>query len=188
MFLFDVGSTDRSSMLFYTTTILLHRPFRSNSRCRVICTQATTEMEHLLQLLETTLGLQHVSYLMAYCAYTAATVALLDLHDQIDGSQARLNTFLRTLYSLRTSCPGIQRSIDIVIKAMATIPPTQPLRSELHTVPERPNDPGPLPMFPLDDLDAFSNPNHAALRFGTLDPFAMDWPVLTDDIFSQAEF
>lgn len=175
-------------MLFYTTTILLHRPFRSNPRCRAICTQATTEMEHLLQLLDTNLGLRHVTYLMAYCAYTAATVALLDLNDQIDGSQARLNTYLRALYSLRTSCPGIQRSIDIVIKAMSNVQPTQPAVSAPQTMPERPVDPGPLPMFPFDDVDAFGAHDQAALRFGTLDPFAMDWSMMTDDIFSHTEF
>ena len=109
-------------MLYYITTILLHRPFRNNNECRSICRQASAEVEHLLLLLERCMGLTHVTYIMAYCAYTGATVAMLELYDGVEGSQARVNTFLRALYCVRTSCPGIQRSIDIIIKGLEHVP------------------------------------------------------------------
>ena len=94
----------------------LHRPFRSNPQCQTICRDAAKECERLILLFERAFGLSHVTYLMAYCAYTAATVALQDLHDGIEGSQMRVNVFLRALYGLRSGTPGIQRSIDIIVR------------------------------------------------------------------------
>jgi len=177
-------------MLFYTTTILLHRPFRSNHRCRAICTEAAAEMEHLLLLLETTFGLTHVTYLMAYCAYTAATVAMLDMHDGTEGSQARVNTYLRALYGVRTSCPGIQRSIDIVIKAFEYRKPShpQPPTTSTQVAVERAPEPDQLPAFPFDefyDIAGLDPMNQTVLPFGSLDPFAMDWSLMADDVFGH---
>jgi len=149
-------------------------------------------MEHLLLLLEATLGLTHVTYLMAYCAYTAATVAMLDLHDGTEGSQARVNTYLRALYGVRTSCPGIQRSIDIIIKAFEYRKPSQPQPPTITNpvAVKRTPEPDQLPAFPFDEfygsagLDPF---NQTALPFGSLDPFAMDWSLMANDVFGQNE-
>lgn len=173
-------------MLYYTTTILLHRPFRKNTECRSKCRQAAAEVEHLLLLLENTMGLTHVTYLMAYCAYTAATVAMLDLHDSVEGSQARVNTFLRALYSVRTSCPGIQRSIDIVIKGFEYSRQSKSSGPSKSISGDTPGQPDPLPAFPIqeysefDDWNAFSQ---HTLPFGSLDPYALDWTLMEDDVF-----
>lgn len=179
---------DKYSMLYHATTILLHRPFRTNPSCRNICTQATAEMEHLLCLLDGTYGLTRVTYLMAYCTYTAATVAMLDLHDGIHSSQMRLNTYLRALYSVRSSCPGIQRSIDIIIKALAHSRPTKAASPGAVVAPQQPEEPAPLPMFPFDEMYDFNvqgMQEQGDLPFGSLDPFATDWSFMANDIFSQ---
>ncbi|KAI6864190.1 hypothetical protein KC343_g2204 [Hortaea werneckii] len=178
------------NMLFYSTTILLHRPFRANEKCRDVCTQASLDMEHLLHLLESTFGLTHVTYLMAYCAYIAATVAMLDLHDHIRGSQTRLNMYLRALYSARSSCPVIQRSIDIIVKAMEY---RRPRQVDLEKAPignQGPTDPDPLPMFPFDEYNVFGTMDlqtQSTLPFGALDPFATDWCFMADDVFGQTQ-
>lgn len=117
---------------------------------------------------------------MAYCSYTAATVAVLDMADGVDGSQRAVNTYLRALYSIRKGCPGIQRSIDIILKAFeasgssAFSPAFQ----------FEPSDPvaqaDPLPMFPLDAtvdmLQYQSSDDFSTVPFGDLDPFA-EWSI-----------
>ena len=143
-------------------------------------------MQRLIRLLETAFGLTRVTYLMAYCAYNAATVAILDLHDGVDGSQARLSTYLRALYSVRATCPGIQRSIDIVIKAMDDCEPSSSAIPAALATAGKPKDPDPLPMFPFDDANGFSGlcaQDQYALPFGSLDPFAMDWSLMANDVF-----
>ena len=177
-------------MLYYITTILLHRPFRNNNECRSICRQASAEVEHLLLLLERHMGLTHVTYIMAYCAYTAATVAMLELYDGVEGSQARVNTFLRALYCVRTSCPGIQRSIDIIIKGLEYVPAASSSSAASMTDVFRnplPQPPDPLPVFPVDGVeiaDDWNLDSQTAMPFGSLNPYAIDWTLLTDDAFN----
>ena len=59
---------------------------------------------------------------MAYCSYTAATVAVQDTKDEVPGAQRRLDTYLRALNALSRSCPGIQRGIDIIHECLAAGP------------------------------------------------------------------
>ncbi|KAF4450509.1 hypothetical protein F53441_6364 [Fusarium austroafricanum] len=59
-------------------------------------------------------GFQRFTYVMAYCTYTAATVVVQDLKDGRPGTVERFKTFTRALNAIRASCPGIQRSIDIL--------------------------------------------------------------------------
>lgn len=107
-------------MLYYTTTILLYRPFRSNSSCRAACREAAEGVVSLLLRMEETFGLTRCTYVMAYCSYTAATVAVQDTKDGVSGAQRRLDTCVRALEALSKSCPGIQRSIDIISKCLAS--------------------------------------------------------------------
>lgn len=178
------SNSDQDSMFYHVATILLHRPFRTNNECRSLCRKSAAEVEHLLLLLDTSIGLTHVTYIMAYCAYTAATVAMLDLHDGVEGSHARVNTFLRALYGLRKSCPGIQRSIDIIIKGLDYSQPTKHLVSTQSGPDGRLDQPDPLPAFPFheylesNEWNAVSQEN---LPFGSLDPYAIDWTQIADE-------
>lgn len=173
-------------MLFHTSKILLHRPFWANASCRTICQDAGKAVERLLVLFESTFGLTHMTYLTAYCAYTAATVAMLDLHDHIEGSQQRVNTYLRILYGVRTSCPGIQRSIDIIIDGFSRVTPAAPSApmpptSQPGVMQERMEGFDMLPAFPFDnynDLTGLNMGDNSAVPFGSLDAYAFDWSLL----------
>lgn len=107
-------------MLYYTTIILLYRPFRSNSSCRAACREAAEGVESLLLRMEQVFGLSRCTYIMAYCAYTAATVAVQDTRDGVPGARRRLDTYIRALKALSQSCPGIHRSIDIISRCLAS--------------------------------------------------------------------
>lgn len=173
-------------LLYFTTLILLHRPFRSNTQCQTICRNAAEECERLILLFEKSFGLSHVTYLMAYCAYTAATVALQDLHDGIEGSQTRVNTYLRALYGLRSGTPGIQRSIDIIVRNLdkkTTVPRPEPESTE--EIQQVPFDA--LPAFPFDancDLMNFSTADMDSFPpIGGLDSFAYSFATVPDEPF-----
>lgn len=107
-------------MLYYTTIILLYRPFRSNSSCRAACREAAEGVESLLLRMEQVFGLSRCTYIMAYCSYTAATVAVQDTRDGVPGARRRLDTYIRALKALSQSCPGIRRSIDIISRCLAS--------------------------------------------------------------------
>lgn len=172
-------------MLYHVATILLHRPFRTNKECRSICRKSAADVEHLLLLLDTSIGLTHVTYIMAYCAYTAATVAMLDLYDGVEGSHARVNIFLRALYGLRKSCPGIQRSIDIIIKGFDYSRSTTVSAASQSVRDGRPDPPDPLPAFPIHEYletEAWNSIGQNNLPFGSLDPYAIDWTQVADDL------
>lgn len=160
------------NLLYHATLILLHRPFRSDSRCRTVSQDAAKEIERLFLLLESSFGLSHTTYLMSYCAYTAATVALQDLHDGLEGSQTRIDTYLRALEGTRPSCPGIQTSIDIIhrhLEKRGHSAATQP------AIPMLPQDVDYLPAFPIDasaDLMNFGTEDLSGLPFGGLDSFS----------------
>lgn len=101
-------------MLFHTTLILLHRPFRAKVECQGACRDAAKQIEMQLFSFEQTYGLSKGKYVMAYCTYTAATVAVQDTIAGLQGARKGLDTFVRALNSIRESCPCIQRSIDII--------------------------------------------------------------------------
>jgi hypothetical protein len=197
-------------LLYFTTLILLHRPFRSNSQCQTICRDAAKECERLILLFERAFGLSHVTYLMAYCAYTAATVALQDLHDGIEGSQMRVNVFLRALYGLRSGTPGIQRSIDIIVRNLdrsrhmdrsggggaANGSGTQPTPESMGDLKRSGGGDGEdefslqtlpfdaLPAFPFDancDLMNFSTGDMDFPQVGALDSFAYSFATLPQE-------
>jgi hypothetical protein len=99
---------------------------------------------------------------------------MLDLHDQIEGSQQRVNTYLRILYGVRTSCPGIQRSIDIIIDGFSRVTPAAPSVQAPAS-----SQPG----FPFDNYNDFTGLNmndNNAIPFGSLDAYALDWSMLAE--------
>ena len=74
--LHDADAASTSSLLYYTTVILLHRPFYSVPAHHAACREAADNIEKLLLLLEKTFGFTRISYLIAYCVYTGAAVMM----------------------------------------------------------------------------------------------------------------
>jgi hypothetical protein len=63
-------------------------------------------------LFERTFGFTRITYLIAYCIYTGASVMV---HDVNKGNvDAKMMTFLRALKDGITTCPVVQRSLDII--------------------------------------------------------------------------
>lgn len=141
------------------------------------------------------MGLSHVTYMMAYCAYTAATVGILEMADGVEGSQQRVNTYLRALYGARYSCPGIQRSIDIIVdgfnRKAGISTQVNGLQSTTAADAIYTNEPSVLPAFVGEPQDAFTNygwPEEGSMStvpFGGLDPFAMEWAQVPMDTFDD---
>ncbi|CZR69962.1 related to pathway-specific regulatory protein [Phialocephala subalpina] len=102
------------NLLFYTTMILLHRPFYSSAVHHTACRNAADNVEKLLLLLEKTFGFHRITYLMAYCIYTAASVITQDLKAGDLEATAKMKTFDRALKGGCATCPVVQRSIDII--------------------------------------------------------------------------
>ena len=126
------------NLTYHTTLILLHRPVvlgardlaqPSAQRSYQVCMQATAAIHHLLVLQATTFGLSHVSYLNAYSAYIAATVAVLRFErEQKPGEDHALSTqslglnfLLEVLQRSATSMPALERSVAIIRKRMKAV-------------------------------------------------------------------
>nr|POE90359.1 nitrogen assimilation transcription factor nira [Quercus suber] len=156
---------------------------QNNGSCLAVCRESAEEVERLFLLLENSFGLEHVTYLMAYCAYTAATVAVMD------GSQTRINTYLRALFAIRSSCPGIQRSIDLIIKGFGTAS-KNPSRPKSHSPePEIMQQQDPLPAFPFDQIheqNYGTTGDMDSIPFGNLGPFPFEWSTIANDEFDIA--
>ncbi|KAF2807541.1 uncharacterized protein BDZ99DRAFT_489809 [Mytilinidion resinicola] len=106
------------NMLYYTTVILLHRPYYSAPAHRLECRTSSDYLEKLLLLLEKTFGCTRMTYIMAYCIYTGATVMVQDVKLGDLEAATKMQTFLRALEQGITSCPLVQRSIDILTNSL----------------------------------------------------------------------
>lgn len=114
----DVCSDRRPSLLYFTTVILLHRPFQRSSSHRDACRNAAIQIEKLLRLLEATFGFGRITYLMAYCIYIAASIFVSDIkNDNAEGCW-RMDTLLRALTHGSATSPILQRSIDIIVNSL----------------------------------------------------------------------
>lgn len=128
------------NLLYHTTIILLHRPLvigardfqnTSVSRSYQICVTATAAIHDVLQLLTSTFGYGHTTYLNCYSTYIAATIAVLhfQLQDEtislpdtdVPVEKLDLKFFLRVLQLSATAMPGVDRSIDIVKRHLQSI-------------------------------------------------------------------
>lgn len=162
--------------------ILLHRPFLNNKTCRTTCQEASEAVEQLLQLLETTFGFLRFTYIMAYCTYTAATVVVQDMKDGRPGTRGRFETFMRALNAIRASCPGIQRSIDILTRGLNSSDEPKTASNETGAVEEAQSaqGQGQMPAFPYYD---FSD----CVETGSINPFfdLDSFPQLWFDDFSE---
>lgn len=69
-------------------------------------------------MFDNTFGLSRGTYAMAYCTYTASTIAFQDIIDGLSDARERLDTFIRALNIIRESYPGVKRSTDIIEKCL----------------------------------------------------------------------
>lgn len=127
------------NLLYYTTLILLHRPLimitagdlgqPAAQKSYTTCVSATAAIHNLLVLQGKTFGLNHVSYLNAYCAYIAATIAVLRFEreyrpgeDYQSSTQALgLNFLLEVLQHTANAMSSLERSVAIIRKRMKAV-------------------------------------------------------------------
>lgn len=142
------------NLLYHTTVILLHRPVILGARdinapgplrSYHMCLQATAAIHDLLILQSNTFGLSHVSYLNAYSAYIAATIAVLRFENEHklgeDSStsmkRAGLSFLLEVLKRTAAAMPALERSDAIIRKRVQAVLNRCP--------PRRPSIPAPQP-------------------------------------------
>jgi hypothetical protein len=128
------------NLLYHTTLILLHRPFvigapnldsSAVQKSYQICLAATSAIHDLLSLQVATFSYGHVTYLNAYSAYIAATIAILHYQLEEDhphlspgsmpGEKFGLRFFLGILQKTAKSMPGLNRSVDIIKRHLQSI-------------------------------------------------------------------
>ncbi|OAA66455.1 Transcription factor [Niveomyces insectorum RCEF 264] len=124
------------NLLYYAAVILLHRPFYADPAHHAACRQASDDMEPLLLLLGRTFGYTRITYLVAYCIYTGASVIVSDVRSGDAAAARSIQTFLHALTEGRASCPLVERSIDIINSG---------LQIDDAAVPPAPSAPAPAP-------------------------------------------
>lgn len=181
------------SLLYHATIILLLRPFRKIQACRTSCRDAANSIETLLLSMERTFGFTRVTYLMAYCAYIAATIAVQDAKDHIPGALQRVETFVRVLSALRYTCPGTQRSLDIIKQSVAL--PISEMSAQSEAMQPPLIDPVLVsavntPRFPINFFAAGMDPSMGVgnVPFTEFDPYTSQWSDLQEDIFDGMNF
>jgi hypothetical protein len=106
-------------MLYFASIILTHRPFWTVPQYYSVCVEASQSIAKLVLLLETTFGLDNITYLMGYCIYTGASVSLEDAKKTNNAEHSTLRTFLRALNCGMRRCQLLERSLNIIIKKMS---------------------------------------------------------------------
>ncbi|KAH6662500.1 putative Zn(II)2Cys6 transcription factor [Halenospora varia] len=128
------------NLLYHATLILLHRPFvigateigsPAISRSYQICVVAAAAIRDLLELLTSTFGHGHVSYLNCYSTYIAATIAVLHFQFReentmppdigVSGEKLDLKFFLGILQKTAVVMPALNRSVEIIKRHMQAI-------------------------------------------------------------------
>ncbi|KAI0466777.1 fungal-specific transcription factor domain-containing protein [Xylaria cf. heliscus] len=110
------------NLLYFASVILAHRPFWSVAVHYEVCVSAARSIERLILLLESTFGLENITYLMGYCIYTGASAILEEAKSHEGNVFTTLQTFLRALNTGRKKCPMLKRSLDIIIKGVSRVP------------------------------------------------------------------
>ncbi|KAF4958105.1 hypothetical protein FGADI_2663 [Fusarium gaditjirri] len=160
----------------------------------LLCFAYTCKMSVIINdiLFDNAFGFQRFTYIMAYCTYTAATVVVQDMKNGRPDTANRFKMFMRALNAITVSCPGIQRSIDILTKGMGTaaeqdkeIPPTA-----LEQTPQ-------MPAFPYTDFgyifaEGVDETSHdtttSSNQFFSLDSFPQLWfDEFSDNVFDDRQ-
>jgi hypothetical protein len=174
-------------MLYHTAVILLHRPYFSSHPHRTECRQAAKCVEELCALFEKTFGSLRMTYMMAYCVYTGATVMVQDVRRGDVDAVAKLQTFMGALQQAITTCPLVQRSIEILRNSLSFKAPAtnqQPVYSSLSPE-ECVAFQHHLPAFPYHDASGVQDGGHP--YGGSLDSLSFlecfpesNWEATTD--------
>ncbi|KAI1747601.1 fungal-specific transcription factor domain-containing protein [Xylaria castorea] len=109
------------NLLYFASVILAHRPFWSVTVHYEVCVGASRSIEKLILLLESTFGLENITYLMGYCIYTGASAILEEAKSHKGNAFATLQTFLRVLNIGMKKCPMLKRSLDIIIRGLSRV-------------------------------------------------------------------
>lgn len=106
------------------------------------------------------------------------------MKDGRPGTKKRFETFMRALNAIRTSCPGIQRSIDILTRGLnSSDGPTTTASNEKGLAEETQSAPGQGPQMPAFPYYDFSD----CVETGSINPFfdLDSFPQLWFDNFSE---
>lgn len=159
------------NLLYHTTTILLHRPFCASAGHQAACRAAADNIEALLSHFEGTFGFARITYLMAYCVYLGASVMVQDARTGDECAASKLQTFTRALKGSCQTCPGVQRSLEIIQNSLSKPPDQEQRVNEAHE--ERPYDF--LPVFPRGEYTFETEETSGAVfdinEFSMLDSF-----------------
>lgn len=181
------------NLLYYTTLILLHRPLIQSrvgdlgqpaaQKSYSTCVSATAAIHDLLVLQGNTFGLNHVSYLNAYCAYIAATIAVLRFEreyrpgeDYQTSTQALgLNFLLEVLQRTANAMSSLERSVAIIRKRLKAVldrqatnqlnslfPNSTSMQSSMITSPQH-THPTQTPSYPAMSMSPMSAPIYAGI-------------------------
>jgi hypothetical protein len=170
-------------MLYYTIVILLHRPFYSSPAHHIACRRAANSLEKFLLLLEKTFGFSRITYLMAYCIYTGASVMTHDVKTGDLEAGRKMQTFLRALRHGMVTCPLLQRSLHIITNSLHSENPRSSLDATGTSISSNTNPVANnhmasnyLPAFPYMDLqvgNSFNASGSINLPGMDLDAFSM---------------
>ncbi|KAG7406089.1 hypothetical protein Forpe1208_v014203 [Fusarium oxysporum f. sp. rapae] len=129
---------------------------------------------------------------MAYCTYTAATVVVQDMKNGRPDAAERFKMFMRALNAITVSCPGIQRSIDILKKGLGTA-----VEHDQELPPAVPEQAPQIPAFPYTDfgyifaeeVDETSHDTTTSSNpFFSLDSFPQLWfDEFSDSVFDDVQ-
>lgn len=126
------------NLLYHTTVILLYRPVvlgasdigqAGPARAYQTCLQATAAIHDLLILQSNTFGLSIISYLNVYCAYIAATIAIVR-HEQeaklgedcaTSAERTGLSFLLEVMDRSSAGMPGFVKSSSVIRKRMVAV-------------------------------------------------------------------
>ena len=126
------------NILYHTAIILLHRPYilghrdldqPATQKSYTAAVAATAAVHDLLVLQANTFGLSHLTYMNAYAAYIAATIAVLRFEREhqagddtnITTQALGLNFLLEVLQGTAISMPALERSVAIIKKRMKAV-------------------------------------------------------------------
>lgn len=126
------------NVLYQVTIILLHRPYiigannlsqPAAQKSYSACAQASSAIHGLLMLQANTFGFSHLTYMNAYAAYIAATIAVLRFEREHQPGQDHkmatqnlgLNFLLEALQGCAVGMPALERSVAIIKKRMKSI-------------------------------------------------------------------
>jgi hypothetical protein len=134
-----------------------------------MCRKASQSTEKLMLLFEKTFGFVRITYLIAYCIYTAASVMMQDVRSGDLEAGSRMETLLRALRQGRRTCPVLQRSLDIITNGIdANSDTVGQARPEFSVANDGSTFSNYLPAFPYQDHDTYlgGNLSQEAIDFG----------------------